>query len=138
LFASLFFLRDERKLKAEIAIRLMTLMKKPKMYKLLKSQWLHETGKGTSRVFIEDKNLFGMKMPKKRPTVALGPDKNGYAIYRSYADSVRDLFLWFEYNGINLDQISGPAVYAKILKDKGYYEDSVVNYSAGLARYYYA
>ncbi len=52
-----------------------------------------ETGNFTSRILIENKNLFGMKLPKSRPTNALG-EKNNHANYRSWVHSVRDYKLW--------------------------------------------
>ena len=42
------------------------------------------------------KNVFGMNYPQTRPTVAIGKDKNGYAIYQSIDDAVYDLLIRIE------------------------------------------
>jgi uncharacterized FlgJ-related protein len=60
------------------------------------AQTMLETGRFTSKVCLENKNLFGMKMPGQRKTKALGT-KNNHAYYNSYLDSVIDYFLWLDY-----------------------------------------
>ena len=52
-----------------------------------------ETGNFTSKVFKENHNLFGMKLPKSRSTNALG-EKNDHAYYISWVHSIRDYKLW--------------------------------------------
>lgn len=60
--------------------------------KLLYAQAYHETGGFTSKVYKENKNLFGMRQPKKRKTFATGT-KNNHAIFKTLAASIRDYFL---------------------------------------------
>lgn len=72
------------------------------------AQFLWETNEGTSRLFQEQKNMFGIKC-RTKDTISTGyypPISNakrfqsecfkGYALYRGYNDSVGDLHLWLE------------------------------------------
>jgi uncharacterized FlgJ-related protein len=52
-----------------------------------------ETGHFTSKVFKENHNLFGMKLPKQRSTTAIGEQHN-HAEYTSWRQSVVDYKLW--------------------------------------------
>jgi len=52
-----------------------------------------ETGHFTSKVFKENHNLFGMKLPKQRSTTAIGEQYN-HAEYTSWRQSVVDYKLW--------------------------------------------
>lgn len=62
------------------------------------AQAILETGSFTSYVFKTNNNLFGMKMPGVRPTVAKKPaKKGGYAKYTSWQESVVDYSLYQSY-----------------------------------------
>ena len=52
-----------------------------------------ETGNYTSDIFLKGNNLFGMKYPSIRPTVATGTYK-GHSKYLHWSDSVIDYALW--------------------------------------------
>jgi hypothetical protein len=52
-----------------------------------------ETGYYTSDIFVNGNNLFGMKYPSYRPTIASGTYK-GHAKYFHWSDSVIDYALW--------------------------------------------
>jgi hypothetical protein len=52
-----------------------------------------ETGHFTSKVFRENNNLFGMKLPRQRSTTAIGEQYN-HAEYTSWRQSVIDYKLW--------------------------------------------
>jgi uncharacterized FlgJ-related protein len=52
-----------------------------------------ETGHFTSKVFKENHNLFGMKLPRQRSTTAIGEQYN-HAEYTSWRQSVIDYKLW--------------------------------------------
>jgi hypothetical protein len=70
------------------------------------SQAFLETGYLTSRRCIEDNNLFGMKMPHVRQTTACAETSDGFAIYRTWYDSVEDMRLFQQYyrsKGWNLE-----------------------------------
>ena len=52
-----------------------------------------ETGYYTSDIFLKGNNLFGMKYPAHRPTVATGT-YNGHSKYLHWSDSVIDYAIW--------------------------------------------
>ena len=52
-----------------------------------------ETGWYKSKIFIHNNNLFGMKLPERRLTTAIGSDR-GHAQYISWQQSVADYKLW--------------------------------------------
>jgi uncharacterized FlgJ-related protein len=52
-----------------------------------------ETGNFTSKIFIENNNLFGMKLPKRRETTAVGENRN-HATYTDWIQSIKDYKLW--------------------------------------------
>ena len=64
---------------------------------VVKRQIMLETGNLTSRICIENRNLFGMREPRVRETTALGT-KNHHAYYASYHASIRDYALWQSYS----------------------------------------
>lgn len=49
-----------------------------------------ESGNFNSQIFRENNNLFGMKMPWNRPTVAIGV-KRGHAADPSYVEKIKNL-----------------------------------------------
>lgn len=57
------------------------------------NQAIIESGTFTSAIFKENNNLFGMKIPFKRPTTALGINR-GHATYSSWQESVHDYALY--------------------------------------------
>lgn len=52
-----------------------------------------ETGNFTSKIFKENKNMFGMKLPRLRKTTAIG-EQNNHAKYTSWVQSLADYKLW--------------------------------------------
>jgi len=107
----------------------------PGFAKLLVAQAIHETGNFKSRIFLEQNNAFGMKVPSIRKTLNIAPLTGGmgtgFSIFLSVEDSVKDMLLYLKHFKIPLD-IDDPFIYAKILKDKNYYEDDVETYFKGL------
>jgi len=60
------------------------------------AQSIVETGHFKSVIFNENNNLFGMKLARRRETVATGENR-GHAVYEHWRESVRDYKLWQEY-----------------------------------------
>jgi hypothetical protein len=52
-----------------------------------------ETGWYTSKIFIHNNNIFGMKLPERRHTTAIGSNR-GHAQYISWQQSVADYKIW--------------------------------------------
>jgi uncharacterized FlgJ-related protein len=102
--------------------------------KLIVAQAAHETGNFTSPVFLTNRNPFGMKEPKVRPTTAKGTRLN-HAYYNSLEDAVKDFRLWWQYNRM-LAYYGGVEVYANVLKSKGYYEAGIAEYIRGMSYFY--
>lgn len=61
------------------------------------AQAVLETGHFRSKLFQNANNLFGMKLPNKRETVAVGKTSGGYAKFESWESSVYDYSLWQNY-----------------------------------------
>jgi hypothetical protein len=61
------------------------------------AQAVLESGHFTSNLFKLNNNLFGMRIPTKRETVAVGRSKSGYAIYDHWTQSVNDYMLFQNY-----------------------------------------
>ena len=60
------------------------------------AQAILESGHFTSKIAVHNGNLFGMRMPIKRETLAVGT-KFKYAMYNSWRHSVQDYKLWQDY-----------------------------------------
>jgi len=59
---------------------------------IIMKQAIHETGHFKSKLFRENNNLFGMKMPQRRETTAVG-SKNNYANYNHWTKSTDDYII---------------------------------------------
>ena len=77
-----------------------------------------ESGNFKSRVFLENNNMFGMKIPNKRPNMVSGSNM-GYAVYNNWQESVIDYALYQVYSGKNLSKED----YIKMLNNN-YAEDA--------------
>ena len=60
------------------------------------AQAVLESGAFQSKLAKQNHNLFGMRMPKYRKTVATGK-KHGYATYKNWKQSVADYKIWQDY-----------------------------------------
>jgi uncharacterized FlgJ-related protein len=65
-------------------------------------QYIIESAHGTSNICKENHNLFGMKLPWKRKTVAIGKNRN-HAVYSSFIQSIEDYKLYQKYNEKNIE-----------------------------------
>ena len=84
-----------------------------------------ETGYFTSDIFLNGNNLFGMRYPSRRPTVATGIYKE-HAQYAHWSDSVIDYVLWQKYyqsRGYKLEGEIDSGFYLVFLKSIPYAED---------------
>ncbi len=57
------------------------------------AQAILESGNFRSKIFRDNNNMFGMRLPERRETVAVGKHK-GYAVYESWEDSIKDYSLY--------------------------------------------
>jgi flagellum-specific peptidoglycan hydrolase FlgJ len=58
---------------------------------LIAAQAMLETGNFTSAIFRENRNLFGLKVPRQRPTFAIGENR-GHAVFADHRDCIEDYF----------------------------------------------
>lgn len=68
-----------------------------------------ESGNFRSYVFRKNNNMFGMRFPRKRETVAI-KDLGGYSYYETWMHSIIDIRLY--YSELNLDGRTEEEVYA--------------------------
>jgi flagellum-specific peptidoglycan hydrolase FlgJ len=61
------------------------------------AQAVLESGHFKAPLFINQNNLFGMRIPKKRETTAINKGKQGYALYHNWDSSIDDYLLWQEF-----------------------------------------
>lgn len=63
-----------------------------------------ESGNFQSTLFKKYNNMFGMKHPYKRPTLAIGKTESGYAIFNSWEDSIIDYAFFQVYSAKGLNK----------------------------------
>lgn len=78
-------------------------------------------------------NLFGMKVPYKRPSTAIG-SVNGFCKYRNWQDSVRDYVLWQQMYKNHIDKMNNPLDYIDLLIQKKYCTQSDTDYYGDLRK----
>jgi len=98
----------------------------------------HETGNFTSNLYRNANNLFGMGVPKVRRSTRSGEYKTAdgrvYSAYSSTKSSIDDFIIY-------LQSMNCPVSFSTVdnliawMKGKGYFEDSLVNYIAGVKRF---
>lgn len=116
----------------------------PNFQKLLVAQAKHETANFSSNAFKKNNNLYGYKSVKgaKWQTGAgiTSSEGNAYAHYASIEDSVNEVIDWIKRRQkegkfpADLRMINS-SEYAQLLKNSGYYGDTVANYTRGLNHY---
>jgi uncharacterized membrane protein len=86
------------------------------------AQAVHESANFTSNLAVTANNLFGMNYPSVRKTCAISKDANGYAMYRSKLDSIRDYLMWLDQLDILDDQRLVAKIKGNYATDKKYYD----------------
>jgi hypothetical protein len=102
--------------------------------KMLTAVAMHETGVFSSNIYLENNNLFGMKLPTIRETRATGENR-GHATFASLEDSVKDLELYlaeFDYK-LNHTKIRD---FVAEMKRNGYFTAPVTTYGNAVAKHY--
>lgn len=104
------------------------------LWKVIFAQAYHETGGFTSDIFLKANNLFGMKFPKIRPTLAKGI-YSGHAYFENIEESVKDLEIYLKYVNFPFFRHEGVWTaddYVSFLTMKGYFTDKKENYLRGV------
>lgn len=103
------------------------------------TQW--ETGNYTSNIFKNNNNVGGYKT-YPGSTYQKFPVPSGanpaYGYYANIQDSTLEIADWIKRRKADFETVKAVADYAMALKKNKYYEDTVANYSNGLAFYYSA
>lgn len=81
-----------------------------------------ESGEFKSKLFLDYNNLFGMKVPAIRPTMAIG-EAMGHAQYKHWSESVYDYLLYQQYFEKYLQIDFNDINYYDFLKLYGYAKD---------------
>jgi len=106
----------------------------PETAKIITAQAAFETGNFNSVIFLEQNNLFGMKLAKKRKTLAIDENR-AHAVFNSLEDSVSDFRIYFKYFGYP-ETFSSVADYCSQIKEKKYFEANLQHYTKGVEFYY--
>lgn len=108
-------------------------------------QAAHETAGFTSNVFVSCNNLNGYKYVGQSTAAGAclkSPEGDYYAKYNTIEDSVNEQVQWIKRRQkdgkfpADLNTITSLDQYAQLLKNSGWYGDTVANYTAGL--YYWS
>lgn len=89
-----------------------------------------ETGYLESSICRVNNNMFGMKVPKKRVSLALG-EQNGHAFYDTMKDSFSDYLLWLQFNGFDQSDLKDFNKFVAKFRNTGFnpsenYADTVI------------
>ena len=105
--------------------------------RMIVAQAIHETGNFTSELFEKGNNAFGMKLPRRRPTLAidrgLRVEGDPAASFNSVEDSVDDLLLWLDFNSLPVNY-STLEDYIGGIRRKGYFTDTYIRYLTAVRR----
>jgi hypothetical protein len=102
--------------------------------RMIVAQSAHETGNFTSTVYKANANPFGMRLPKKRPTTAIG-ENLFHAKYSNLDDAVTDYKYYWDF--VKLSPIFVSITdFVQALKAKKYFTDSEENYLKGVKHFY--
>ena len=105
--------------------------------RMIVAQAVHETGNFTSELFARGNNAFGMKLPRRRNTLAidrgLKVEGDPAASFNSVEDSVDDLLLWLDFNSLPINY-STLEDYIAAIRRKGYFTDTYIRYLTGVRR----
>ena len=101
--------------------------------KILTSQAAHETGNFTSAIFLNNNNLFGMKLPNSRQTTAIG-QKDGFAYFENLEDSINDLIIYLKSQSIV--KFSTVDNYVNQIKERNYFVEDLEQYKKSVKQFY--
>jgi hypothetical protein len=98
---------------------------------LIFGQAFHETGGFQSRAFLEQNNMFGMKIPSRRAFLGKKQIGSMYASYDNAKQSLEDLLIYL--NFVNFPtKVMDTKDFVNQLKRRSYFEDNIENYLRGV------
>ena len=107
----------------------------PEQARTLIAQSAHETNFWRSNVFEHSNNLYGIKAHKRKIAGKLEIEYKGYATYQNIEGSCNDIVDLVR-RRYNIEAAHNIYLYVGALKEKGYFEDSLKNYLAGVLNAY--
>lgn len=102
--------------------------------KILVAQAAHETANFTSDIFRNNNNLFGMKFPHVRDTLAIA-ERRGHAVYKDIDESIKDFAIYYK-NFAYLSTYSTVNAYIEAIAQKKYFEANIEEYKTGVNHFY--
>lgn len=103
-----------------------------KQAQYITAQAAHETGNFTSDIYLNNKNLFGMKNAGQ--SLVIGTRKD-HAVYASIEDSIRDYRKYYLRHNY-LSYYETPESFVEALKREKYFEADLEAYKKGLVHFY--
>lgn len=105
---------------------------------LIVAQAKHETNNFQSSIFQDCQNAFGYKVFGNARAC---PGHTDYEAYNNVTESTHEITAWIkrrlnEGNFPPLATVRDPVQYATLLKNNGYFDDSINNYAAGIEAWY--
>lgn len=102
--------------------------------RFITAQAAHETGNFASSIYLENNNLFGMKLPAVRKTLATGENK-GHAVFKTITDCIKDFQIYLA-NYKYLSSYTSIETYVEALKRNRYFEADKNEYINGVTHFY--
>ena len=98
----------------------------------LRAVAMHETGKYSSTLFKQANNAFGMRPNQFRTKWYDGVTSGNYARYSDFNASINDVKEWMDkyIGGVPVDENG-----VDLMKQKGYFEDTLMNYKTAVSKY---
>lgn len=93
-----------------------------------------ESANFTSRVYMTDNNMFGMKVGSSGTPGLKSPEGDFYEHYKNDGDSLQDLLGWLDKKNFPV-RVSSSDEYAIELRKRGYFTATLQLYQDGLKRY---
>jgi hypothetical protein len=110
-----------------------------KMAQWITAQSAHETANFTSPIYRNNLNAFGMTVKDEfgkplKPGISLAQgEKNGYAFYLNYKESVQDYYRL--YKGYGFPVVGTLEAWVKFLKNQDYFEAPMLEYLRGMKHF---
>lgn len=111
------------------------------MAKIIVAVGKHESANFKSKLFTQNKNVFGMTHPPKRPTTSIGysvfsdnGNKRKFCKFSTTTSATKDFVLYLKARNYPLD-IQTPEEMVRVMKSKGYFEANATVYLRAIKKH---
>jgi hypothetical protein len=111
------------------------------MAKIIVAVGKHESANFKSKLFLQNKNVFGMTYPPKRKTTATGyslfsdrGNKRKFCIFKTTTSATTDFVYYLQARDYPLN-LQTPEEFVKLMKKKGYFEASEIVYLRAIKKH---